>query len=66
VLRGEIEHYREHLSNIIKVEDVKHSELVQRWIPNVVGKPFALEKSYLEEVQRITGSDVLRAVIKAL
>ena len=66
VLRGEIEHYREYLSNIIKAEDIKPAELVDRWIPNVIGEPFSLEKSYLEKVQVVTGSEALKRTVATM
>ncbi|KAK4175382.1 acyl transferase domain-containing protein [Triangularia setosa] len=58
-LRSQIDDYREYLSRSIHVADIKPEELVGRWIPNVVGRPFSLKREYIEMVQRVTGSEVL-------
>ena len=64
LLRGEIQQYREYLSEKIQVADVKPSELVGKWIPNVVGEPFSLERSYVEKVQQVTGSEALHRMLR--
>lgn len=66
MLRGEIPAYREYLSSKVQVADIKPNELVGRWIPNVVGKPFSLDRSYIELVQQITGSESLQRLLRAL
>lgn len=66
MLRGEIQQYRDYLSAKIQMTDVKPNELVGKWIPNVIGKPFSLERSYVEEVQRITGSEALQRLLELM
>jgi fatty acid synthase subunit beta, fungi type len=66
MLRGEIPHYRDYLSRKVDEADVKPNELVGRWIPNVVGKPFSLERPYIELVQRITGSEPLQHLLRII
>lgn len=66
MLRGEIPVYREYLSSKVQVADIKPNELVGRWIPNVVGKAFSLERSYIELVQQITGSESLRRLLRGM
>jgi fatty acid synthase subunit beta len=66
MLRGEIEHYRDYLSSKVHVADIKPNELVGRWIPNVVGKPFSLDRSYIELVQHITGSGPLQRLLRVM
>lgn len=64
MLRGEIPAYREYLTSKVQVADIKPDELVGRWIPNVVGKPFSLDRSYIELVQQITGSESLQRLLR--
>jgi fatty acid synthase subunit beta len=66
MLRGEIKQYRECLLSKLKVEDIKPEEFVGRWIPNVVGRPFSLQREYVELVQRITGSEEMRKLLGAM
>ncbi|KAB8256213.1 acyl transferase domain-containing protein [Aspergillus pseudonomiae] len=66
LLRGEIEPYREYLSERIRVADVKPCELVGRWIPNVVGQPFSVDKSYVQLVHDITGSPRLHSLLQQM
>jgi fatty acid synthase subunit beta, fungi type len=66
MLRGEIPPYREYLSSKVHVADIKPKELVGRWIPNVVGKPFSLDRSYIELVQHITGSEPLQRLLRVM
>lgn len=66
MLRGEIPVYREYLSSKVQVGDIKPQELVGRWIPNVVGKPFSVDRSYVELVQQITGSESLLRLLRGM
>lgn len=66
MLRGEIPAYRDYLSSKVQVADIKPNELVGRWIPNVVGKPFSLDRSYVELVQQITGSESLHRLLRIM
>lgn len=66
MLRGEIEHFRRYLLTKVNVPDIKPKELVGKWIPNVVGKPFSLDRSYIEHVQHVTGSEPLQRMLEAM
>ena len=59
MLRGEIQHYREYLRSKVRVEDIKTEELVDRWIPNVLGKPFSVEKDYVQRANQVMDSEPL-------
>jgi fatty acid synthase subunit beta len=66
MLRGEIEYYRNYLLSKLNVGDIKPNELVGRWIPNVVGKPFSLDRSYIALTQKITGSQPLQHLLDVM
>ncbi|CAK4034468.1 aflB fas-1 fatty acid synthase beta subunit [Lecanosticta acicola] len=66
LLRPGVPQYRKYLSERISVEDVRPSELVDRWIPNVTGTTFSINKDYIEEVTRMTGSQQLRGLIPGM
>lgn len=59
LLRGEIDNFRQYLEQCLKKADIRAHELVDRWIPNVVGRPFSLSPSFIEEVRDVTGSQRL-------
>lgn len=63
MLRGEIQYYRQYLLSKLHVADIKPDELVDRWIPNVVGKPLSLDREYIELAQKITGSQPLQHLL---
>lgn len=62
-LRTGIDNYRESLRQMIHQEDIFPERLVGKFIPNVMGKPFSVEKSYVEEVARVTGSEPLQKLV---
>ena len=64
-LRGGIDGYRQFLRNKIRIENIDPDELVGKFIPNVVGKPFSVERSYVEEVARTTQSLPLLQMLEA-
>lgn len=66
MLRGAIDDYRKYLRHTINVADVKPEELVGRWIPNVVGRPFSVERSYVKHVQEVTKSEPLRILLSRM
>ncbi|KKK21818.1 hypothetical protein ARAM_004341 [Aspergillus rambellii] len=66
MLRGHIDNYRQYLRRHLRISDLKPDEFVGRWIPNVVGKPFALDSSYIHLVQRVTGSQPLMDLLQRL
>ncbi|CAK1361657.1 putative sterigmatocystin biosynthesis fatty acid synthase subunit beta [Cercospora beticola] len=66
MLRGHIGDYREYLDHVLKVSDIKVEELVGRWVPNVIGKPFAVSRDYVEEVAKITNSERLGHLVSVM
>lgn len=66
MLRGHIDDYRQYLRCHLRASDIKAEELVGRWVPNVVGKPFTLETSYIRLVQQVTQSKVLQDLLERL
>ncbi|EIT75554.1 enoyl reductase domain of FAS1 [Aspergillus oryzae 100-8] len=64
-LRSGVSVYRRFLEERIQAENVQVDRLVGKFIPNVMGKPFAIDRSYLEEAAAVTGSSVLRKLALA-
>lgn len=64
-LRGGIDTYRQFLKNKIRVEDIDPDQLVGKYIPNVIGRPFSVDRSFVEEVAKTTGSAPLMQMLEA-
>ncbi|KAL4769282.1 putative sterigmatocystin biosynthesis fatty acid synthase subunit beta [Aspergillus nidulans var. acristatus] len=64
MLRGHIDGYRQYLRHHLRVSDIKPEELVGRWIPNVVGRPFSLDAQYIRLVQGVTQSRPLLELLR--
>ncbi len=60
-LRSGVAAFRERLETYIPAH-VDVTSLVGRYIPNLVARPFALTRAYLDEVAACTGSEVLTAL----
>ncbi|KAI1116769.1 acyl transferase domain-containing protein [Nemania sp. NC0429] len=58
--------FRHTLTNSIERDGVRPHELVGRWIPNVVGKPFAIDAEYVQLVARLTGSSRIEALLETM
>jgi fatty acid synthase subunit beta len=63
-LRKGIDSFRALLRTQIDPVNAKPEILVGRYIPNLMGKPFSLEKEYVEECYRMTGSKALQKVLE--
>ncbi|KAH8585415.1 fatty acid synthase-like protein beta subunit [Bisporella sp. PMI_857] len=59
LLRSHINDYRRYLERKIRVEDVIPEQLVGRWLPNVMGKPFSINRAYIKEAQKTMASTQL-------
>ena len=59
-LRGGVDSYRRFLQERVRPRDVQWEKLVGRFVPNVMAKPFSVERAYVEEAARVTGSEALR------
>ncbi|PVI03116.1 beta subunit of fatty acid synthase [Periconia macrospinosa] len=62
-LRSGISIYREYLEEKILKENVDPQKLVGKFIPNVMGKPFSVDKEFVREVAECTGSAAIRELL---
>ncbi|KAI0396676.1 enoyl reductase domain of FAS1 [Xylariaceae sp. FL0594] len=63
-LRFWIPGFRNYFHEHVHPENVRPEQLVDRYVPNVVGKPFSLEKDFIREAARITGSTILEGLAR--
>ena len=63
-LRSGIRPFRSALKDAIKVEDVDARKLIDKYIPNLTGKPFQITKGYFEEVWKLTGSSEIENILR--
>ena len=63
LLRPGVNAFRKYLSKQIRLEDVVPEQFVGRYVPNLTAREFELSNGYVEEVWRLTGSEVLRRVL---
>ncbi|KAI0817879.1 sterigmatocystin biosynthesis fatty acid synthase subunit beta [Xylaria sp. FL0064] len=47
----------------VKPEDIRLDQLAGNFVPNVVGKPFSLDKAFIREASKITGSTILEGLV---
>jgi fatty acid synthase subunit beta len=66
MLRPGIDAFRCILEAGIKVDDFRPELLVGKWITNLVGKEFSLGREYFERVADMTGSVVLKDIIRRI
>ncbi|HCU25279.1 MAG TPA: hypothetical protein DF383_09690, partial [Deltaproteobacteria bacterium] len=62
VLSGGVPAFRRMLESKIS-QDIDIAALVDRYVPNLTGKPFSLERSYVEQVYQLTQSPVLKGML---
>ncbi|KAH8885019.1 hypothetical protein GQ53DRAFT_829395 [Thozetella sp. PMI_491] len=62
-LRGGIDTYRKYLNEMVRVENIDPDKLEGRYIPNLTGRPFELNKEYVEDVYRMTGSQKVQNLL---
>ncbi|KAI8628002.1 enoyl reductase domain of FAS1 [Xylariaceae sp. FL1651] len=55
--------FRKFFYERVKPEDIRLEQLVGNFIPNLVGKPFSLDKSFIQEAAKITGSAILEGLV---
>ncbi|RYP69141.1 hypothetical protein DL771_006235 [Monosporascus sp. 5C6A] len=58
-LRSGVDAFRRFLQGRVKVEDIRPENMVGKWVPNVMGRPFSLEREYIEAAAKLTSSPVL-------
>jgi hypothetical protein len=62
-IRNGVESYRKYLESMILEENIDVDKLVGKFIPNVTGKPFSIDKDYVEYAAHITNSTSLRELL---
>jgi fatty acid synthase subunit beta len=65
-LRDGIGPYRKFLASKILKENIDPEQLVGKYIPNVTGRPFSVDRKYVEDVADITHSSALRQVLETV
>ena len=63
-LRSGIRPFRTAIKDAIKKEDIDPNKLIQRYIPNLTGKPFEITKQYFQEVGELTQSLEIKRVLQ--
>lgn len=61
-LRPSVPAYRRYLEEKLKVEDIVPERFLQKFIPNVMAKPFQLNAAYFAEAAGLTDSAVLKHI----
>ncbi|GAM37488.1 fatty-acid synthase complex protein [Talaromyces pinophilus] len=62
-LRSGVAAWRKFLLSRIQPEDIEPSDLLGRFVPNVMGRPFSLDREYIAEAMRVMGSKTLQTVM---
>lgn len=65
-LRNGIAPYRSFLEGKILEENINLDNLIGKFIPNVLAKPFSVDREYVEEAAEVTGSDILRELVRSV
>ena len=55
--------FRQVLLSNLESKRIRPERLIGKYVPNVTGKPFSIEKEYFEEVATITGSKKVKDVL---
>ncbi|KAF4203473.1 hypothetical protein CNMCM8927_008618 [Aspergillus lentulus] len=63
-LRPGVAAWRNFLLTRIRPENVQPDALEGKFVPNVMGQPFSLDRAYIAEAARLTGSDTLRLALE--
>ena len=63
-LQNSVPAYRKFLQQQISEGNLQVDKVVGKYIPNLLAKPFSVEKDYLEEAYDLTKSEVLRELIE--
>lgn len=64
LLHEHIDDYRRDLARRVSIKDIHLEELIGRWIPNVMGKPFSLDRDYVALAYKRTGSVELELLLE--
>ena len=63
-LRSGVSTYRRLLQARIRAEDVQVEKLVDRFIPNIIGRQFQLSEGFVRDAWEVTGSEALGKVLE--
>ncbi|KFY15817.1 hypothetical protein V492_01746 [Pseudogymnoascus sp. VKM F-4246] len=63
-LRPGVPTFRECLATNIDPSNIDAKKLVDKWVPNLTGKPFRNDRKYFELVYNLTGSVVIQRVLQ--
>lgn len=63
-LRSGVASWRKFLLGRIRPENVQPDALESKFVPNVMGRPFSLEREYIAEAMRLTGSEALKVALE--
>lgn len=64
LLRPGVASYRAFLQGRVREAEVRPDALEGKFVPNVMGKPLALTREYVEDVARLTQSPVLQEMLE--
>ena len=63
LLRPGVSAYREFLKQNLGKHTVQPRLLIDKWIPNITGRPFGISREHFDEVFKLTGSPVLHGIL---
>ncbi|KUL87287.1 hypothetical protein ZTR_03300 [Talaromyces verruculosus] len=63
-LRPGVDTFRKFLASKIDPSNIDVKKLVNKWIPNLTGKPFKNDRKYFEYVYNLTGSVAIQKLLK--
>jgi fatty acid synthase subunit beta, fungi type len=63
-LRFWIPGFRNYFHEHVKPKDIRPEQLIGCFVPNVVGKPFSIDKAFIAEAAKITGSAILEGLAR--
>lgn len=59
-LRPGVAEWREFLLRRVRVENIRPDDLLGKFVPNLMGRPLSLDREYIAEARKLTGSDILQ------
>ncbi|KAI0105038.1 enoyl reductase domain of FAS1 [Nemania sp. FL0031] len=62
-MRSWIPGFRRYFQGRIQADDIRPEQLAGRFVPNVMGKSFSLDNSFIREAAHITGSVILEGLV---
>lgn len=62
-LKAGVAAWRKFLLSHIRQGNIQLDQLLGKFVPNVMGRPFSLEREYIEEAARVTQSEPLKILL---